>query len=262
MLNLNLKNKTVLVTGSSKGMGFKIAEQFAHQGSNVVLVARDKNNLIKAYNKLNVKKYSVNYIVGDISKLNTCKKIFTFCKKKYGNIDILINNAGGPPMGTISEMNENEWNKSIQTNLMSVVRLTKLVLTGMKKKKWGRIITITSTIAKEPTPEMILSATSRGSLGAFNKAICLEYAQYNITSNIIAPGGVLTERLKSLFLSKSKREKIKYNILLENAQRNIPTKRFAEPDEIAKVAIFLGSEHASYINGVILPVDGGLTRSY
>ena len=165
-------------------------------------------------------------------------------------------------MGTISEMNENEWNKSIQTNLMSVVRLTKLVLTGMKKKKWGRIITITSTIAKEPTPEMILSATSRGGLGAFNKAICLEYAQYNITSNIIAPGGVFTERLKSLFLSKSRREKIKYNILLENAQRNIPTKRFAKPDEIAKVAIFLGSEHASYINGVILPVDGGLTRSY
>ena len=165
-------------------------------------------------------------------------------------------------MGTISEMNENEWNKSIQTNLMSVVRLTKLVLTGMKKKKWGRIITITSTIAKEPTPEMILSATSRGSLGAFNKAICLEYAQYNITSNIIAPGGVFTERLKSLFLSKSKREKIKYNILLKNAQRNIPAKRFAKPDEIAKVAIFLGSEQASYINGVILPVDGGLTRSY
>ena len=109
---------------------------------------------------------------------------------------------------------------------------------------------------------MILSATSRGSLGAFNKAICLEYAQYNITSNIIAPGGVFTERLKSLFLSKSKREKIKYNILLENAQRNIPAKRFAKPDEIAKVAIFLGSEHASYINGLILPVDGGLTRSY
>ena len=132
----------------------------------------------------------------------------------------------------------------------------------MKKKKWGRIITVTSTIAKEPTPEMILSATSRGGLAAFNKSICLEYAQYNITSNIIAPGGVLTERLKSLFLSKSKREKIKYNILLENAERNIPAKRFAKPDEIAKVAIFLGSDQASYINGVILPVDGGLTRSY
>ncbi len=262
MLNLNLKNKIVLVTGASKGMGFKIAEQFGYQGSRVILVARDKKNLIKAYKKLYLKKYLVNYIVGDVSNFKACKKIFLFCKKKFGNIDILVNNAGGPPMGTISEKTEKEWNKSIQTNLMSVARLTKMVLTGMKKKRWGRIITITSTIAKEPTPEMILSATTRGGIAAFSKSICLEYAKYNITSNIIAPGGVLTERLKSLFLLKSKREKIKFNILLKSAQKSIPAKRFADPDEIAKAAIFLGSDQASYINGVILPVDGGLTRSY
>ena len=132
----------------------------------------------------------------------------------------------------------------------------------MKKKQWGRIITITSTVTKEPSPEMILSATSRGGLSAFNKAVCLEFAKFNITSNIISPGGVLTDRLKNLFKEKSKRISKKYSTVIESAQDSIPAKRFADPKEIANVILFLSSEHGSYINGVNLSVDGGLTRGY
>ena len=146
--------------------------------------------------------------------------------------------------------------------MLSVVRFTKLGLIDMKKNNWGRIITITSTVTKEPSPEMILSATSRGGLSAFNKAICLEFAKFNITSNIISPGGVLTERLKNLFKEKSKRISKKYLTVLNQAEKSIPAKRFAKPEEIANVVLFLSSDYGSYINGVNLSVDGGLTKGY
>ena len=109
---------------------------------------------------------------------------------------------------------------------------------------------------------MILSATSRGGLSAFNKAICLEFAKFNITSNIISPGGVLTERLKNLFKEKSKRISKKYLTVLNQAEKSIPAKRFAKPEEIANVVLFLSSDYGSYINGVNLSVDGGLTKGY
>jgi 3-oxoacyl-[acyl-carrier protein] reductase len=132
----------------------------------------------------------------------------------------------------------------------------------MQKKQWGRIITITSTVTKEPSPEMILSATARGGLSAFNKAVCLEFAKFNITSNIISPGGVLTNRLRGLFKEKSKRIKKDYLTVIKSAEDSIPAKRFADPKEIANIILFLSSKHGSYINGINLSVDGGLTRSY
>jgi len=262
MLNLNLKNKVVLITGASKGMGYKIAEQFSLQGSKVFLVSRNKKNLIKSCKKIKKHGGKVEFFSGDVSNPKIHNKIFAQCKKKYGPIDILINNAGGPPMGNLFEHNAKDWEKAIQTNMMSVIRFSKLALKEMKKKNWGRIITITSTVTKEPSPEMILSATARGGLSAFNKSVCIEFAKYNITTNIISPGGVLTERLKNLFKEKSKRLNKNYKNVLQAAQDSIPAKRFADPEEIAKITLFLCSEHASYINGVNLTVDGGLTRSH
>ena len=262
MLNLNLKNKVVLITGASKGMGFEIAQAFSMQGAKVFLVSRNKKKLKLSVDKIIKKGGIASYSSGDVSDAKIHDKIFRKCKKKFGSIDILINNAGGPPMGTLFEHDQNEWQKAIQTNMLSVIRFTKSALKDMKKKQWGRIITITSTVIKEPSPEMILSATSRGGLSAFNKAICLEFAKFNITSNIISPGGVFTDRLKNLFKEKSKRISKKYSIVIESAQDSIPAKRFADPKEIANIVLFLSSDHGAYINGVNLSVDGGLTRSY
>ena len=261
MLKLNLKNKIVLITGASKGMGFEIAQAFSEHGAKVFLVSRNKEKLKLAANKIVKKGGLAAYLSGDVSNIKIHNKVFKECKKKFGNIDILINNAGGPPMGTLLEHNQTDWQKAIQTNMLSVIRFTKSALKDMKKKKWGRIITITSTVTKEPSPEMILSATSRGGLSAFNKAICLEFAKFNITSNIISPGGVLTDRLKNLFKEKSKRISKEFSTVISSAQDSIPAKRFADPKEIANIVLFLSSEHGAYINGINLSVDGGLTRS-
>ena len=261
-MEINLKNKVALITGASQGIGFEIAKSLAMHGAKVFLVSRNKKNLIKALNIIKKNKVDAEYCVGDISKKKTHLNVIKLCKKKFGDIDILVNNSGGPPIGTILEHSEKAWDKAIQTNMLSVVRFSKLVLPIMKKKNWGRIVTITSTVTKEPSPEMILSATTRGGLSAFSKAIAIEYAKFNITANNICPGGVLTDRLRNLFKKKSKREKFNYNKLLENARKSIAANRFAEPKEIANIVLFLASEHGSYINGVSLSVDGSLTRGY
>tara|TARA_B110000971_G_scaffold189674_1_gene200172 strand:- start:5123 stop:5908 length:786 start_codon:yes stop_codon:yes gene_type:complete len=261
-MKINLKNKVALITGASQGMGFEIAKCLAMHGAKVFLVSRNKKNLIKAVNIIKKNKGNAEYCIGDISKKKTHQNVFKACQKKFGNIDILVNNSGGPPMGTILEHDESAWDMAIQTNMLSVVRFSKLVLPIMKKKCWGRIITITSTVTKEPSPEMVLSATTRGGLSAFSKAIALEYAKFNITANNICPGGVLTDRLHNLFKEKSIREKSDYNKLLENAQKSIAANRFAEPEEIANIVLFLTSEYGSYINGVSLSVDGSLTKGY
>jgi 3-oxoacyl-[acyl-carrier protein] reductase len=132
----------------------------------------------------------------------------------------------------------------------------------MVKNKWGRIITIGSTIAKEPTPQMILSATSRGGLAAFSKSIAINFAKDNISSNIISPGAILTERFINLVKVAAKNENKNYNKKLSEIIKNIPAKRIAKPSEIANAAAFLASDLSGYINGVDLSIDGAFTKGY
>ena len=133
-----------------------------------------------------------------ISKKNVPVKVKKKAKKLWGNVDILINNAGGPPPGKLLEQSDSNWDKAINTNLLSTVRFSRAVIPSMRKKKWGRIISISSTIAKEPSPAMILSATSRAGVMSFSKVMAIEFAEYNITTNVISPGGVFTNRLINL----------------------------------------------------------------
>jgi 3-oxoacyl-[acyl-carrier protein] reductase len=130
----------------------------------------------------------------------------------------------------------------------------------MKLNKWGRIISITSTVAKEPSPLMVLSATTRAGVAAFSKSLAIELAPFNISSNVICPGGVLTDRLVDLLQAKAARENRSYQDLLFESQQAIPAKRFAKPEEIAEVILFLASEQGGYINGISLNIDGALTR--
>jgi len=261
-MNLGIKNKVAIVTGASSGMGFAIASNLAASGVKVLLVSRNIEKLKKAVKKIRSANGKVEYIQGDVSKISTAKKVIKKCLKKWNNIHILINNTGGPPPGNLMSQNEKNWNFAIQNNLLSVVRFSKEVLPVMKKNKWGRIVTIGSTIAKEPTPEMILSATSRGGLAAFTKAIAINFAKYNISANVISPGGILTERFVNLVKIAAKNEKKKYTDKLSEIKKNIPAGRIADPEEIANVAVFLASELGSYINGVDLSIDGAFTKGY
>ena len=261
-MDFGLKDKVAIVTGASKGMGLAISKAYISEGVKVMMVSRDETLLQNHAVAFRKEGGIVDFVAGDVSDPDLAAKVVNKVKDLWGRADILINNAGGPPMGTFMEHNANVWEAAMQTNLMSVVRFCQAFAPLMISNKWGRIISITSTAAKEPAPVMVLSSTARAGVGAFTKAISTELAQYNISANVICPGGVLTERLESLILARGERENRSYDELLNESQMSIPAKRFASPAEIADTILFLTSERGGYITGVSLAVDGGLLKSF
>lgn len=261
-MNLGLDGRIAIVCGASKGMGFASAQALALHGVKVLMVARDLSALYAAAKTIVDKGGVAEAYPGDVRNPDLAQLAVDRCKALWGSVDILVNNAGGPPMGSFLEHDGGAWEAAIQTNLLSVVRLCKAVTPDMKSKNWGRIISITSTVAKEPSPAMVLSATTRAGVSAFSKTLAIELAQFNISVNVICPGGVLTDRLVDLLQVRAEREKRGYQEILLESQASIPAKRFAEPEEIADVILFLASERGGYVNGVSLSVDGALTKAY
>tara|TARA_B110000240_G_C13511029_1_gene459388 strand:+ start:1334 stop:2107 length:774 start_codon:yes stop_codon:yes gene_type:complete len=254
------KNRVAVVTGGSKGIGLGIVKEFMAKGINVLVIARNEkllNNIKTLYNS-----QKIETLVGDVSDINLPKKALDLALSKWGRIDILVNNAGGPPANSFLKHDDESWFNAFEINLMSVIRFSTTFAPIMKASNWGRILSITSTIAKEPSPMMVLSATMRAGVAAFNKSISTELAPYNITVNAICPGGVLTDRLIGLVKEISKNNNKSYEESLKESENSIPMNRFATVEEIAKTAFFLTSEEGSYITGIQLSVDGGLSKSY
>lgn len=261
-MNLGLDGRVAIVCGASKGMGFASAQALARHGAKVLMIARDPSALEAAAKAITAEGGVVEAYAGDVRNPDLAQLAVDRCKALWGPADILVNNAGGPPMGSFLEHDGAAWEAAIQANLLSVVRFCKAVVPGMKSKNWGRVISITSTVAKEPSPAMVLSATTRAGVSAFSKTLAIELAQFNISVNVICPGGVLTDRLVGLLQARADREKRDYQDVLLESQASIPAKRFAEPQEIADVILFLASERGGYVNGVSLSVDGALTKAY
>lgn len=261
-MNLGIDGRLAIVCGASKGMGFASAKALALHGAKVLMVARDPSALEAAAKAITAEGGVVAAYAGDVRNPDLALLAVDRCNALWGPVDILVNNAGGPPMGSFLEHDGTAWEAAIQANLLSVVRFCKAVAPGMKSKNWGRIISITSTVAKEPSPAMVLSATTRAGVSAFSKTLAIELAQFNISVNVICPGGVLTDRLVGLLQARAEREKRDYQEVLQESQASIPAKRFAEPEEIADVILFLASERGGYVNGVSLSVDGALTKAY
>jgi len=260
-VDYELTDRVAIVTGGSKGIGLASAKSLATQGVNLIIISRDQEKLDDAKEQiLNVSNIEVVVLPGDVKDKSIPQKAIDLAIDKWERIDILINNAGGPPMGSFTEHSEDDGDTAMEQNLKSVIRFTKKVSTIMKEKKWGRVINITSTLAKEPSSEMVLSATARAGVSAFSKSVSSELAKYGITINTVCPGGVLTDRLHSLLMSSAKSQNKSYDEVLESSQSSIPIGRFAEPDEFADMLLFLASERARYITGTTIMVDGGLTK--
>ena len=262
-MKINFKNKTILVTAGSKGIGFEIAKYFLRSGAKVCICSRSKKNLD------NAKKYFLKIsdntkflcLQTDISILKNHSSMLKKIKTKFNNsVDILINNSGGPPAKSVEKTTLKDWNLAINSNLMSGVLLSKLVINNMKKKKWGRIINLTSTTAKEPAENMVLSNVTRAGLSSFSKTLSREVAKYGITVNTILTGGCLTDRFFSLVKKVSKNKK-DFDSNLRQVINSSPMKKIAKPEEFIKLIIFLASENSSYINGSAIPVDGGSSKT-
>ena len=261
-MELELKNRIAIVTGASKGMGLATVKSLLAEGVKVMMVSRNGNQLERISSEYTNQGHEIDFLAGDVSDEKLASRVVHETLQKWGSVDILINNAGGPPSGSFLDHKSSAWDLAIQTNLMSTIRFSTEVAPFMKKKKWGRIISITSTVGKEPSPAMVLSATTRAGVASFTKAISLELAEYNITANVILPGGVKTDRLKDLIEVSAQKENKSVQNLTKQIEQGIPAKRFAKPEEIAETIVFLASEKGAYINGISLAVDGSLLKSF
>ena len=248
-MDLGLKNKVAFVAASSQGLGKSVALELAQEGAKIIICGRNKDNLEKA--KQEIKNKTNNEplaLAGDLSVASEREHIIKMALQVYGTIDILVTNSGGPPAGKFEDFKQEDWDKAYNQLLPGVVGLIKGFLPGMKQKKWGRIICITSMAVKQPVNNLVLSNAIRTSIVGLTKTLSNELAIHNITVNNVMPGYTETERLKEL---------IDNTPSFSSAKTEIPLGRFGKPEELAAAVTFLASERAGYITGVSLAVDGG-----
>lgn len=248
-MDLGLNNKKALVMASSKGLGKSVAFELAREGAEVMLNGRNKEELIKTAKEISdITNATIHYVVGDISSKADRDSILSEVKERMGNIDILVTNSGGPPLGKFEEHDESAWENAYHLLLEGAVGMIKGVLPGMKANKWGRIITITSQAVKQPVDGLILSNAVRASVVGLAKTLSNELGKFGITVNNVMPGYTQTKRLESLIAA---------NPDINKVTNEIPLGRFGQPEEFAAAVTFLASARASYITGVSLAVDGG-----
>lgn len=261
-MELHLKGKTVLITAASLGIGRATAELFIKEGCKVAICSRNKDNLIKAAQEIK-SLYSQEplWVVCDIDKITDIENTVNIVTKNFGDIDILVNNCGGPIPGFFEDLSDNNWQDAFDQILMSAIRFTKLVLPGMKSKNWGRIINITSLSVKQPVDNLILSNSLRSAVTAWAKTISNQVGKYNITVNNVAPGYTLTARLYELAVNRAKLSGDSHEHVLASMANDVPMKRLARPDEVGSLVVYLASEQAGFITGSTIAVDGGVIKA-
>lgn len=261
-MNLNLENKTALVCGSTQGIGWATALELAEMGANVVLMARNEESLINRLVELPSKASQIHkYIVADFASNEQVKNAISDFISKGNSIDILINNTGGPAGGTILDENLEKFQEVFNQHLINNQILTQAVVPGMIAKGFGRIVNIISVSVKQPIVGLGVSNTIRWAVASWAKTLSKEIAGNGITVNNVLPGYTLTKRLDYVNQMRAYDLGIAKEDVEKQLTANVPVGRFATSEEVAAAVAFLCSPAAASINGVNLPVDGGLSNS-
>lgn len=261
-MDLNLKGKAVFIAASSRGLGKASALELAKEGANVMLSGRNEEELKVAKAELQqVATGKVEYVVCDITKPEQLKAAVHQTAVLFGTIDILINNAGGPPAGTFDKFTDEDWTKAFELTLLSYIRLIREVLPYMKKSNSGRIINLTSSSVKQPIPGLLISNTFRLGVMGMAKTLSMELAAFNILVHTVAPGRIATDRVRALDEIKADQMGVPIEQVEADSKKAIPLGRYGRPEEFGKVVAFLSSEAASYMTGSTVLVDGGMIKS-
>ena len=263
-MDLGLAGKRALVAAASRGLGKAMALQLAREGAKVAICARDEARLRAAAEEIERETgagVEVLAVPTDLTDPAQIEHLVATVRERWGGIDILVANAGGPPPGSFSELSDEQWEAAFQLTLMSAVRLARAVIPGMIEQRWGRLIFSTSVSVKQPIANLILSNSLRLAVIGLAKSLANELAGYNITVNSVCPGATATERLRELIKHQAERAGVSY----EEAEREfwvkeIPMGRLGRPEELAALVAFLASERAGYITGTAIQVDGGAVR--
>ncbi len=260
-MDLGLTEKIVLVTGASRGLGFATAQQFLLEGAITIINSRSEDNLQKAQESLYFKtnKRPVIYS-GDMVDHSFAEKISNFIQERYGRLDILITNSGGPTPGNFESLSETQWEQALELSFLSHMRLIKASLPLLRKSDNPSVVTITSYSVKQPIPNLILSNSIRMATIGMTKTLALEFGNENIRFNSILPGWTETERVENLFSDRAQKFGTSVEIEKQKQENESALLRLGKPEEFAKATVFLASPAASYMTGLMISVDGGTLR--
>jgi 3-oxoacyl-[acyl-carrier protein] reductase len=241
-MDLGISGRGALVAASSAGLGLATAQALAAAGCRVVISGRDEARLRVAAESVP----GATVIVADVSDTAGATRLVDEARAALGTIDILVTNAGGPPAGNFASTPLDSYQAALDLNLLSVVAMCKAAVPAMQERQWGRVVAITSIAVKQPIAHLILSNTARAGATGFLKTLALEVAADGVTVNSLLPGLHATDRLRQL-----------YGDSIDSAEQSTPSRSFGDPADFGHVAAFLCSEHARFVTGVALQVDGG-----
>ena len=260
-MDLQLKDKRALVTGSSRGLGYATALALAREGCRVAINSRDEVKVSAAAQVITGETGAqVIGLAGDVAAPDVPERLVGESARAFGGLDILITNAGGPPSGAFESFNEVAWQKAIDLSLMSHVRLIRAALPYLKESNSGSVLTITSYAVRQPIPNLVLSNSIRLATIGLTKSLALELGSAGIRFNSILPGWIETERVHDLMKSRAALNKTTLEEETAKQAKESALGRMGRPEEIANSAVFLVSPAASYITGIMLLVDGGIFK--
>lgn len=259
-MDLGIRGKVAMVAAGSKGLGRAAALALAAEGCPVSVCGRNTESLEAVKAALQALGVSALAVVADVAKAEDLVRWHQATEAALGPVQILITNTGGPKAAVFADLSDGDWAAGVDSTLMNVVRMSRLVLPGMRARQWGRIVHITSLVAKQPYPLLTISSTLRAGLSGLTRTLAMETARDGVTVNALLPGHVMTDRQLHLAEVKSKSEGITVTEHFARQAAAIPAGRIGKPEEVGAVIAFLCSAPASYVTGQSLLVDGGLVQ--
>jgi 3-oxoacyl-[acyl-carrier protein] reductase len=261
-VDFGISGKRALVLASSRGLGLGIAQAVAAEGAQVILCGRDRERLAAGVQAINMQgKGTAEAIPTDLTQPAQVDALNAAVEQKFGGVDILVNNVGGPPPKAITAVSIDEWRNQFEAMVLALLRISNHFLPGMRQRKWGRILTIASSGVVQPIPNLGISNALRSTLVGWSKTLATEVAADGVTVNVIAPGRIHTDRVDENDAGVAKRDNKSIEDVRRTSSAQIPAGRYGTVQEFAAVATFLLSMPASYVTGSIVRVDGGYIRS-
>jgi 3-oxoacyl-[acyl-carrier protein] reductase len=260
-MDLGIKGRVALVAASSQGIGLATAEAFAVEGCRIAMCARTDRTLQAAAEKIRRQHAAEVYAEAfDVTDPSAVSRFVAAMASRFGSVDICVTNAGGPPAKGFLAASLEDWKKAIEANFLSTVYFAHEVIPHMQRKRWGRIITITSITTKQPVTDLVLSNAVRAAVVGLVKSLANEFGKDGILVNNVGPGFTATDRLKELAKARSAATGKPEQEFLDAWAADAPVKRLGDPREVAETIVWLASERASYITGQTVLVDGGMYK--